>query len=660
MAANGAPSLQIDLNQFKLHLHLGNEMELTLHFDSPSRRFYLSVIGLVVHAMKEKDRIISVPLEKHLDALVLLNETVGAGAGSSDREHLLPRIYRKWKDALPDLENAPLFKVIGRKKRYAESADRVYAFSEAVKDAWANLFEYRGSHTNVRLRFSIDRLGLGLDDVVIVWGAADASQDGDPWDRFMAHLQESRKEGAHSQTDDKTDEGVRSGFRQGPSRADFGSRKRSWMLTAAVLALVITLAVLIVRNNWRGTPGVQRASLERMAFPLPREPSIAVLPFRNLSDDEDQDHFCDGLTQDIITGLSKVSGLFVIAPHSSLSYKEQPVEQRQVSEELGVRYLLEGSVRRRGDRLRISVQLFDMIGGTALWAERYDRQLRDIFLIQDQITINILAALRYKLTGMERARVLRKSTQNLQAYLKVLEGSGYMYLFKNDEGLKCFDEAIALDAGFAEAYAWKSFAHMRRCWFGYYPDRYDHFVKAIEAAKTCQQLDDGLAACNMAMGLTHLINYEFLDALREERTAVKRWPNSADAAAFLAIALRAVGHYQEALKEIERALRLNPIRPVYALQILGIVQFEMARYDEAIATCQKVLEVSPLQLPAYMILTLAYQQQGRQQEARAAAEEILRIRPDFKARDYRMLFPRKTAKQINAMLKGIFRTVRNK
>ena len=153
--------------------------------------------------------------------------------------------------------------------------------------------------------------------------------------------------------------------------------------------------------------------------------------------------------------------------------------------------------------------------------------------------------------------------------------------------------------------------------------------------------------------LYHGGNFSGIDALREDRTAVKRWPNSADVAAFLATALSTVGKYEEALEEIQRALRLNPIRPVYALQILGIVRFEMRRYDEAIATCQKVIEIVPLQLPSYMILTLAYQQQGREQEARTSAEEILRIRPDFTAKDYKMLFPQKTVKQIDAMLGGV-------
>jgi adenylate cyclase len=659
MFANVAHSLTIDLNQFKLHLHLDSKTELTLHFDSPSRRFYLSIIGLVVQAIKKEERIFSVSLEKNLDILVLLNETVGAAAGSSDKEHLLPRIYRKWKDALPDLENAPLFKVIGRKKRYSESADRVYAFSEAVKDDWANLFEYRGSHMNVRLRFSIDKVGLDLDDVIIIYGNEAATQDEDPWERFIAHLLESREVPSQSKAEAKTDGGIRPVTRIDSYRPHLRIRRQPWVIAVVGVVFFIVLVIPIIRNAWRGTFEIPPASVEKMTFPLPQQPSIAVLPFQNLSGDPQQDYFCDGLTQDIITGLSKVSALFVIAPHSSMSYKGKQVDQRQVSEELGVRYLLEGSVRRCEDQIRISVQLFDMIDGKTLWADRYDRQLRDIFEIQDQITINILSALRYKLTGMERDRVLRKTTQNLQAYLKVLEGSGCLYLFKIDEGLKCFDKAISHDPGFAEAYAWKSFAHMRSCWFGPRSDRVDHFVKAVESARRCKQLDKGLAACNMAMGLTHLVNNDFLEAIREEQMAVERWPSSADAAAFLAIAFRAVGKYQEALKEIERALRLNPIRPVYALQILGIVQFDMRRYDEAIATCKKVLKISPLQLPANMVLALAYKQQGREADARSAAEDILRIRPNFTARDYTMLFPKKTVKDIDTILNGLLDDVKN-
>jgi len=185
--------IRIDLNQFKLHLYLQSEVELTLHFNTPSRIFYLSVIGFVVHEMKKRGRITYISLQDHLDVLALLNKRVGASAGSSKSEHLLPRIYRKWKIALPNLESSPLFKVVGRKKRYDDSSEKIFRLSEGVKDSWANLFEYKGSHENVRLRFSMDRLGASLDDVIIVYGENPELENHDAWESFVSHLKISWK-----------------------------------------------------------------------------------------------------------------------------------------------------------------------------------------------------------------------------------------------------------------------------------------------------------------------------------------------------------------------------------------------------------------------------------------------------------------------------------
>ncbi len=165
-------SITIDLNQFKLHITLKNRIELTLYFNSPSRRFYLSIIAFVVNEMKRLRKITSIPLKGHLDLLVLLNETIGGSAGSSEEENLLSRIYGKWQHALPNLEEAPLFTVLGRKKGYEEGVGKTYPFTETEKDNWANLFEYKGSHENVRLRFAIDKVGVTLDDVVSRKGAA--------------------------------------------------------------------------------------------------------------------------------------------------------------------------------------------------------------------------------------------------------------------------------------------------------------------------------------------------------------------------------------------------------------------------------------------------------------------------------------------------------
>jgi class 3 adenylate cyclase/tetratricopeptide (TPR) repeat protein len=192
MVQSSRPSIQIDLNEFKLYLHLKSRTQLTLHFDSPSRRFYLSVIALVVNEMKKLGRIISIPLQEHLDLLVLLNESVGRSAGSSDRENLLHRIYRKWKDALPNLEEAPLFKVLGKKKEGGDGAvGKIYSFTDAEKDGWANLFEYMGSHENVRLKFAVDKIGVGLNETSIIFGDF---LNADAWDQFISSLKNGRKE----------------------------------------------------------------------------------------------------------------------------------------------------------------------------------------------------------------------------------------------------------------------------------------------------------------------------------------------------------------------------------------------------------------------------------------------------------------------------------
>lgn len=225
---------------------------------------------------------------------------------------------------------------------------------------------------------------------------------------------------------------------------------------AAIICLAIVAGGLIGWNIYlHQSKRIEPASLSKMAYPLPDKPSIAVLPFDNMSAETEQEYFSDGLTEEIITALSKAPNIFVIARNSTFTYKGKPVKVQQVSEELGVRYVLEGSVRRTGDIVRITAQLIDAIKGLHLWAERYDRNLKDIFAVQDEIALKVLTSLQVKLTRGEQARLEAKGTDNLEAYLKYIQALMYRLQF-NKEGLvmsqKLLEEAITLDPNYANAY----------------------------------------------------------------------------------------------------------------------------------------------------------------------------------------------------------------
>ena len=312
MVRQGKNLIRIDLDQFKLHIK--NDVELSLHFDSPSRRFYLSVIALVISEMKKQGKVTSILLEKHYDLLALLNETVGGSAGSSRRENLLPRIYKKWKGALPNLEGAPLFKVLGRRKEYDDGVGKTYRLSEKERDIWANLFEYKGSGENVRLRFSVDNLGANLDGVVITYGESPNLEDVNAWERFIEELKKGVED--RPRPIDKYPIPTEPGTEVPRARKSIwlrlsGLQKMALMVTASLL---VAFAVTVIWRTYSRLPPV----LEGVH---PDKPYIAVLPFVNLSGDPNQEYFSDGLAINIITQLYKMPNVFVIAHQSSFKYR---------------------------------------------------------------------------------------------------------------------------------------------------------------------------------------------------------------------------------------------------------------------------------------------------------------------------------------------------
>jgi adenylate cyclase len=381
-------------------------------------------------------------------------------------------------------------------------------------------------------------------------------------------------------------------------------------------------------------PIMEVASKERMAFPLPDKPSIAVLPFANMSDDPKQDYFSDGITEEIITALSKTPKLFVIARHSTFAYKGKPVKVRQVAEEFGVRYVLEGSARKSEDRVRITAQLIDALKGHHLWAERYDRTLKDIFTVQDEITKQIVTALQVKLTEGEQARVYAKGTDNLEAYLKVMEAN-WLLLQSTKEGVikarQCAEEAILLDPNYASAYSTLGLYHIMEMWLGLSKFPKEAVTRAIELHQRAIALDSLLPHARMRLGYIYAAMIRQHDkGIAEGEKALALAPNSADVVNLYAIILTYAGRWHEAIPLYREALRLNPKPPNNYYRHFAVVLRETGQYDEAIAQLKKAIEQEPNDSLAYLVLTTVYSYAGRQEEASAAAAEVLKLNPKFR------------------------------
>jgi adenylate cyclase len=379
---------------------------------------------------------------------------------------------------------------------------------------------------------------------------------------------------------------------------------------------------------------------EKPPLPLPDKPSIAVLPFVNMSDDKDQEFFSDGLTEEIITALSKTPKLFVIARNSSFVYKGKPVNVQQVSRELGVNYILEGSVRRSGNQLRITAQLIDATTGNHLWAERYEREMKDIFAIQDEVTMKILTSLQVTLTEGESARSFGKGTDSLEAYLKTIEGRELASrLNKDDNALarRKFEAAIALDPQFARAYAGLSFTYTLD--FLFRVDPQEALKNAYEYAQKAIALDDSQLFAHGALEFVYGFKRQHEMAIASGERAVQVAPGCADAYFYLGRALNFACRDEEAIRQLEKAIRMNPFPPSFYFMHLGMAHFSLRQYDQAVSAANKALVLNPKNIAARRMLTVTYVEMGRLEEARVEAEEILKIDPRFTSKGMEKAVP---------------------
>jgi adenylate cyclase len=405
------------------------------------------------------------------------------------------------------------------------------------------------------------------------------------------------------------------------------SRRWRW----AVVALIAVVGALAFWNFYFRPP-LEPASTKRTTVSMPDIPAVAILAFDNLTGDPDQEYFSDGIAEEIITALSKTPRLFVIARQSSFSYKGKPVKIQQVAEELGVQYVVEGSVRKAADQVRITAQLVDALSGHHIWAETYDFTMDNIFAIQDNIAMKIITALRVQLTEGEQAYVFEKGTTNYRAYLKVLEVSTHSRHLNPTDNLKArraAEEAIALDPNYPSAYMMLGGTHINEVWIRSTRSPEDSLRKGAELAQKALSMDESLAPAYYLLAQIHFLRREFEKGIAEARRAVELDPNGAHAHWFLGGLLTFAGRPEEGLKALKRAIRLSPFSPSPYLHTVALAYRDLGRYDEAISYAKKAVERSPKSMPSRNVLITCYIWAGREEEARAQAEELLEIHPEY-------------------------------
>ncbi|MET0943586.1 MAG: tetratricopeptide repeat protein [Mesorhizobium sp.] len=412
-------------------------------------------------------------------------------------------------------------------------------------------------------------------------------------------------------------------------------------------AVAIPLLALAAAGVWWWQPWTYaqpETTVERFAYPLPDKPSIAVLPFINVSGDTEHDHLAEGLTDDLITELSKVSGLFVIARHSVFALKETAGKIQEVAAELGVHFVLEGTLQRAGPRLRINVKLIDALTGLSLWAERYDRQYTDLFAVQDDVIGKIISALEVKLSEGERNVLARIPTDNLEAYDYYLRAEQEGFLYSDVETyrrtLSFYQKAIDLDPSFADAHAGIARVAVD-VWRNDYNMLWSAAVArkiAYDAAGEALRLDPNNARAHTVLALLQLVDKREAEARDSANRAVAAQPNNAEAHASLALILVHTGSPDLALSELDQALRLDPA-PSPSFQLLaGVVLYSAKENERAIPLLESARNALPSAEPAREYLAAAYARRGDEGRAQKEAATLLELFPDSNLTYYRYLY----------------------
>jgi len=434
------------------------------------------------------------------------------------------------------------------------------------------------------------------------------------------------------------------------------AKKFRYAAFSALALIILAVCVLILWNNYFRVQ-IEPASVEKMAFPLPDKPSIAVLPFDNLSGDPEQEYFSDGITNDLITALSRFRELLVIASNTIFTYKGKPVDIRNVGQELGVRYVLEGSLQKAGTKVRVNAQLIDADTGYHIWSERYDRELTDIFVVQDEIVQTIVGKLAVKIDAAERKRVMHKKTESLEAYDYLLRGFEYVRfrtLTKNREARKMFEEAIALDPDFASAYVGLGQTYLNQVSYGWTEFPTQALQKAKDLAHKALRLEESNADAYALLGFMNSYLEQYDLAINQLNRAIELNPNDAFALKNRGMVMLWSGRLEDAIQSLETAFRFDPNQSPGGFMSLGIGYYLKGQYNKAVKVLEDALSRNPDWVGNHIALAAAYAQLNRNDDAARELKEVLRLDPFFEIDNYGSAFRNQAdrAKIVEGLLKA--------
>ena len=435
--------------------------------------------------------------------------------------------------------------------------------------------------------------------------------------------------------------------------------KWSWKAVVVVAVMVLVAGGLIWNFYLRGSQ-TERARVEKMAFPLPDIPSIAVLPFVNMSGDPGQEAFADGVTENITTTLSKIPKIFVIARNSAMEYKGKPIDVKKVAGNLGVRHVLEGSIQKWGERIRITAQLIDATSGHHIWSEKYDREMRDLFALLDDVTRHIAVALQIKLTEGEQARVWHKDTENLEAWALASQSWDLLARLTREDNAKAqelAEQAVKLDPQYGFAWSLLAYSYFNAARMGWCESPKEYFKKAIELNQKALRLNKDLFCATAMLGQILWSQGQYERAIEMGRRSIELGPNQSLTYVILSGILCYAGEFEEAVTLGEKAIRLHPFGRYSYLTTLARSYRMAGRYEEALALYRQLLyraqkeAFSPL--AAYIGLADVYSEMGRVEEAHTQASEILRINPNFSLEKWSKTEPFRDPKHLEKRLTAL-------